>query len=306
MKHQNCDSVECLQGKNVFEMLEWPNAITNNNSFESSWKLENWAYQFPGYWVDSYYLPKRPYELFQTGPINAKAVLLGTNSMDGFVAYEYQSGSLPTYENYAAGMKTMWDPYGRYPDVPAKVTAQYAANNTKIANVDDTWWQYTLADRDYNLYCASYYLAQLLQSQGVPAYRYKFSVGPRLYDQACKAQMVPCCQENDVSCYGWASHGSEIPFAFNTTGNACDDGDVCSSHTDPFTGAQPTVVKAMNEYWTSFLENGVPTSDGFPTWQTADKGLIVFDTPSPSWTAETVDCDFWTQWYPVSSAITSV
>jgi len=321
MSNFNCTDVACLRSLPSSELAYWPFSFEYNQSLQTSWKLNPYDWQFPGYWVDEFFLPAQQYELYNTGTINAEAMMVVENSMDGFLSFLYPyvydqptncSGS--TYKD-AQHYHWQYEDSTKYPKIAAQVEELYAcpvdAENQSGTPVGKGLWQFAASDRDYALHCSSVVLADVLTKRGVPVYRGTFSVGPRRYDQACIDGMIPCCQDAQ-SCYGWASHGAEIPFVFNTTENACDSESICGQFVDPFTGDEPAIVQYMQDSWASFLATGTPVSSAGPTWPEASKGMANFTNPAvkiePSEISPRLStiCQYWTQYYPGGAGPTSL
>lgn len=303
-----CDTIACMQQQPLKSIEVWAAALEANESSESPWKLTNADWEFPGYWVDNFFLPEAPYKLFSSGKINAESVMIGTNSLDGILPFMTDTVPSGCSTKYTTAMKKHWDPWGKRGSLPDQVIKQYPCSSATISGVSDAAWQFALADGDYNLHCPAAFLSRMLQARNVSTYMYNFSVGPRLYDQACLDGMVPCCQEGGVACYGWASHGAELPFVFNTTSNACWGEDVCGEFVDPFSGDEPTLVRSMQEYWASFLATGVPVdrSGAGPAWPLSDQGIAVLRTPEVtiSQNSLTDKCKFWEPYYQGNQHLT--
>lgn len=312
MAKLGCTTVDCMRSLPSSSLSSWPWSFEKNQSLMSSWKLTPFVWEFPGYWVDGFFLPAQQHVLFEEATINADAVMVVANSMDGFLTFLYPDATFPEGKSaYSSAQDYHWQHFSSHRPIAADVKSLYPCRegNFNATPVADALWQFSLADRDYNLHCASNVLAQILHKRGVPVWRGTFSIGPRRYDQACLDNMIPCCQEG-VECYGWASHGAEIPFVFNTTHNACESESVCGEFKDPFTGREPVVVRSMQEYWSSFLATGKPVdaSGAGPAWPQADAGIIVFDTPFVSFRPNPMGrrCEFWSQLYPRQTPVASV
>lgn len=303
----NCTTVDCMRSLKSSSLASWPWSYEMNHSLETSWKLTPYPWEFPGYWVDDFFLPAQQYEMLESATINADAVMIVGNSMDGLLSFMYYPGiDFPTTcsnSSYDNSQQYHWQKYSSDPNLAANVEKLYpcSAKHYPGTPVAEASWQFALADRDYNIHCASNYLAQTLQKRGVPAWRATFSVGPRKYDQACIDQMIPCCQEG-TACYGWASHGAEIPFVFNTTHNACESESVCGEFVDPFSGDEPNLVRSMQNYWSSFAATGTPvdTSGAGPVWPQAAKGIANLKTPAVTIASDPLGqhCEFWSKFYP--------
>jgi carboxylesterase type B len=280
------------------KLASWPWPFEQNQSLMDAWKLSPYTWEFPGYWIDDYFLTAQQYELFESGTINAEAVMIIGNSMDGFLSFMYPDGLYPRHcSDFALALHRHWgDSY-----VVQGVEKVYPCKDGHHAAtpVQSAFWQFALADRDYNIHCPANFLAQTLRKRGVAAWRGTFAVGPRSYDQACLDAMIPCC--SGAECYGWASHGAEIPFVFNTTSNACQSESACGEFVDPFIGKQAALVTAMQEYWSSFLATGIPVaaSGTGPQWPQAGKGIAILTTPvkiEPDHVS--AKCEFWSKYYP--------
>jgi len=311
----NCSAVpghevDCMRDVPASFIEYWPWKYEMDQSLMDESKLTPYDWEFPGYWVDDFFLPAQQYQMFENATINAKAVMIVANSMDGFLSFlwpdvtDYTNMSMNcTGATYGAAQEYHWQHFSASATIATAVETHYPCSfgNHPGKPVSDAAWQFALADRDYNLHCASNSLADTLQKRGVGVWRATFSVGPRQYDQACIDGMVPCCQSAGT-CYGWASHGAEIPFVFNTSRNACKSESVCDEFIDPFSGTEPALVQSMNNYWVSFLTNGTPVdaSGVGPTWPQADKGIANLTTPVVTVAPDAPGdkCTFWNQYYP--------
>jgi len=303
MAAQGCSDIACLQALPANDLAAWPFSYEESDTYESSWKLTNFMYEFPGYWVDDYFLPAQPYQLFANATINPESVMIVANSMDGFLPFLYPwNANLPDSCPDSKAMNTHWNPWAKHTRLGSEVTAQYPCSTQVKSGVANASWQYAIADRDYNLHCASNYLANQLLARGKGAYRAMFSVGPRQSDPACQTGMVPCCGgSSGRACYGWASHGSELGFVFGTFENACEAGDPCQHFSDPFTDAQAALSNSMMNYWTTFLATGTPVDEsGGVVWPPANQGIATLDTPTVTVSSDMLssECKFWGEYYP--------
>merc|ERR1712232_901708 len=54
MKSQGCSTIECLRDLPAGDLSSWPYSYELEDTYESAWKLTNFQFEFPGYWVDDF------------------------------------------------------------------------------------------------------------------------------------------------------------------------------------------------------------------------------------------------------------
>jgi carboxylesterase type B len=96
MMQMKCSDVACMQALPSSSLASWPYSFETIHSLETPWKLTPYDWEFPGYWIDDFFLPAEQYSLFANGIVNAEAVMIIATSMDGFLSFLYPDADYPT------------------------------------------------------------------------------------------------------------------------------------------------------------------------------------------------------------------
>ena len=61
MTSLGCSTVDCLREQPASSLTVWQGDAEYNQSWKSTWKLTSFVWEFPGYWVDDFFLPAPQY-----------------------------------------------------------------------------------------------------------------------------------------------------------------------------------------------------------------------------------------------------
>jgi carboxylesterase type B len=203
----NVSSVQELRGVSASN-ISWPSPDVDEILFNA-------------YFVDGEggVSPTPPIDRFVSGHINPSRWILGANSMDGVIPFEYDCDgcSAPkTASDWPNDLRLHWgDSLG------AKVEAQYALKRFAGAAAS----AFVRADADGTVVCASYVQAKLASRANTTAFAYLFDYAKGSVrgcdvsadvNDTMHSSVAPHNCTNDALCgeVGWASHASELPFVW--------------------------------------------------------------------------------------------
>jgi para-nitrobenzyl esterase len=206
--------------------------------------------------IDGDVLAEQPSAALAAGRAHAVPFLVGANA-DETGAAAPPVATETAYQNliHAQFGTTLGD----------QVLAQYPASSFPTPRA-----AYVRVTTDARFLCPSREIARAADAgQTEPVYRYFFA-----YDDPSPAGAV---------------HGLDVPFVFGTF-------DAVQTPNGPYqpTATDLAVSAAVQQAWTSFARDGVPsTTLAWPAWDPTDPTLVIDTPPSIATGIRTAACDFW-------------
>jgi para-nitrobenzyl esterase len=222
--------------------------------------------------VDDDFLSDQPRTLYKSGKIAQVPYLLGSNSDEGTL---FELGATPVTDQ--AGLTSYID--GQYGDAGPAIAALYPPEDGGVPNPYQA--AVTRIVGDSLLVCSTYDSALLASAQGSTVYMYNFDI---------PVSIPGITGTGPGQIYLGASHGSELPFVFDTSPLFASD------------TAQANMSALMERYWTRFAKGGDPNGGmdlTWPTFSAQNDQRMQFALPAPSILTgfRAAECDFWISLY---------
>ena len=221
------------------QVLQWDNTTLSSDLFS-------------GYWLDGTVddngfavaaaapvLPWPPMVTYSSGKTVASELIVGHTSQDGTAAF-YSKAPL------ANASVTGWDGWmeQRFGAKAAAVKGRYSLERYSHMPYTAVSASFVSADGDERVACPSRRLAELASRQGVHVYAFAFHHLEVNCDVSFELQVLPWWQPRErLARSGWASHGSEVKYLFNTTAGP----DNCAAATTPVAVARSVCPKDPSE-----------------------------------------------------------
>jgi para-nitrobenzyl esterase len=203
--------------------------------------------------VDSYFLPKRPADIFAAGEQAHVPLLVGWNSEEN----NYRSilrDAEPTPENYAQAIKKL------YPERADEVLKLYPGGSREEVLQSAT----SLASDRFIAYSTWKWADLHGKTGGKPVFRY-FYTRPRPAMNAPTDGSGPAPQAPPQPARG-ASHSAEIEYAM---------GNLATNKVYAWTPDDHKVSEIFQAYFSNFVKTGDPNGPGVPSWSPANRGDAV-------------------------------
>ena len=189
------------------QALQWDNATLNSDTFS-------------GYFLDDSeadgVLPTPPREVYASGGMHAEALVIGHTSFDGTAAF-YATAPLAnaTPAEWDARMRARFRPHA------SAVQAQYPLTRYTGKGYPAVPASYIAADSDERVACPTAALARLAaRSAPGRVFSYVFAHMQTNCDASFALHVLPWREpaRSALAGSGWASHGADVKFVFNTVG----------------------------------------------------------------------------------------
>ncbi|MEK9750116.1 MAG: carboxylesterase family protein [Flavobacteriaceae bacterium] len=194
--------------------------------------------------IDGYVLPKNPAQIFKAAENNPVSILTGWNENEGLTY-----GRTPTIEAFK---ETLQEGYGELADGLVEMYQPISEDDLKVAHADFA--------RDQLFASQNYTFAQIVTSQGQPAFVYRF------------IRDVPA--EGDYVGFK-AFHTAEVPYALATLDKV----------DRPWEESDYSLSDVMTSFWTNFAKTGDPNGPELPQWDafsSSNSKVMYFDEVSTS------------------------
>jgi para-nitrobenzyl esterase len=251
-----------------------------------------------------------------THPLNAEALLIGSNTHDGVTTFHLTSdgGLVPNTTQpfddvaFSRALSAQFgtNGYGLNSTAVAAIHTQYALDSAMFGG--DVLSAFVRADGDLCVVCPTSRLASMVASRGVPTFLYLYG---HLYagDIAVGRNLLSTTHQGPHALrQAWASHASEIALVFGNARSYYWSGNL-GSLTVPFNAVDKALSTTMRAYWATFAATGTPNPEGTSLWPPVPEDP---DRPSviaammlasgaalgPIYDYHTATCTFWATLYP--------
>lgn len=221
--------------------------------------------------VDGHVIPAHPVELYRSGQINARDMIIGaTTSDDVFLLF------MPGGAYIAASRRLESQIHDRFDETHGAEASERCVRAYSVTDVYDGSHVTAHAQfRGDSLFlCYSRELAAITASHGIQTFVYYFGHWSA-NDPAAVSNVLTMAGLEDPT---WASHTAELPYVF---GNL--DFTYSGPAPNPPTAADKAVSRELMERWAAFARGGNPNMEGSVQWE-----AVPADTPMDAESASNV------------------